>query len=84
MSFRLAVYDYMGNDNIKTHDIDLNASDEGTMFIDIPSHSMTVIIKREHEGIVVDVYPLKIKDEPIATLCAFIEDAVDEEDAVNE
>lgn len=58
--------------------IDLNSSDEETMFIDIPSHCMTVIIKREHEGIVVDVYPLEVADEPIATLCAFIEDAVNE------
>jgi len=58
--------------------IDPTNSDDDYLYVDIPSHCMTVVIKREHEGVVVDVYPLEVADEPIATLCAFIEDAVNE------
>jgi hypothetical protein len=51
--------------------IDYDNSDDTTMYVEVPSHGMVVCIKREREGIVVDVYVL---DEPIATLTAWLDD----------
>ena len=60
--------------------IDYDNSDHTTMYVEVPSHGMTVCIKREREGIVVDVYPcpsnslMEAVDEPIATLTAWLDD----------
>jgi hypothetical protein len=49
--------------------IDTDASDEEYLYIDVDG--FTVAIKRETEGIVVDLYPLHVVDEPIASTYAF-------------
>jgi hypothetical protein len=49
--------------------IDTDSSDEDYLFIDVDG--FTVAIKREAEGIVVDIYPLSVADEPIASTYAF-------------
>jgi hypothetical protein len=49
--------------------IDLETSDEDYLFIDVDG--FTVIVKRECEGIVVDIYPLHVADDPIASTYAF-------------
>ena len=60
--------------------IDTLSNDNSTMYVTVPSHGMTVSIKREREGIVVDVYPCPsnnfrdAEDEPIATLTAWLDD----------
>jgi hypothetical protein len=48
--------------------IDADASDEEYLFVDVGG--FTVVIKREAEGIVVDLYPLHVADEPIASTWA--------------
>ena len=49
--------------------IDTDASDEEYLFIDVDG--FTAVIKRETEGIVVDLYPLHVVDEPVASTYAF-------------
>ncbi|MCZ2340457.1 MAG: hypothetical protein LC104_01515 [Bacteroidales bacterium] len=59
--------------NLNGFHINLQASDEEYLTIDVDC--FTVILKREAEGIVVDVYPLHAVDEPVATTYAFHSDA---------
>lgn len=49
--------------------IDLETSDSDYLFIDVDG--FTVAIKRECEGIVVDIFPLNVADAPIASTYAF-------------
>jgi hypothetical protein len=49
--------------------IDLETSDGDYLFID--TDGFTVAIKRECEGIVVDIFPLHAADAPIASTYAF-------------
>ena len=51
-----------------TFKIDKINSDEEYLFIDIPNADKTVGIKRDDEGIVLDVFPMsKVVDEPITS-----------------
>ena len=51
-----------------TFKIDKINSDEEYLFIDIPNADKTVVIKRDDEGIVLDVFPMsKVVDEPITS-----------------
>ncbi len=50
--------------------IDEVNSDEEYLYVDMEG-LCTVVIKREHEGVVVDIYPLTIADEPVASTYAF-------------
>tara|TARA_R100000458_G_scaffold59014_2_gene68421 strand:- start:910 stop:1104 length:195 start_codon:yes stop_codon:yes gene_type:complete len=51
-----------------TFKIDKTNSDEKYLFIDIPNADKTVVIKRDDEGIVVDVFPMsRVVDEPITS-----------------
>lgn len=49
--------------------IDTDASNEQYLFIGVDGFSVS--IKREDEGIVVDVYPLHFDGEPVASTYAF-------------
>lgn len=49
--------------------IDLATSDDAYLFVDVDG--FTVAIKREDEGIVVDIFPLNVADEAIASTYAF-------------
>jgi hypothetical protein len=64
--------------NLNGFFIDTTASDEEYLFIDVDG--LTVAIKRETEGIVVDLYPLHVVDEPVASAYAFHSEATREDD----
>jgi len=53
--------------------IDENASDGQYLYIDVKDRG-TVVIKHEDEGIVVDVFPFQVADEPCATTWAHLSD----------
>lgn len=55
--------------NLNGFFIDTNASNEQYLFINVDSFS--VLIKREDEGIVADVYSLHFAGEPITSTYAF-------------
>jgi hypothetical protein len=55
--------------NLNGFFVDTGASDEEYLFIDVDG--FTVAIKREAEGLVVDLYPLHVVDEPVASTYAF-------------
>jgi hypothetical protein len=55
--------------NVNGFFIDTESSNDEYLFIDVDG--FTVAIKRETEGIVVDLYPLQVVDEPIASTYAF-------------
>jgi len=59
--------------NLNGFHIDIDSSDEEYLSIDVDG--FTVVIKREAEGIVVDVYPFHDTDEPVASTYAFHSDA---------
>ncbi len=59
--------------------IDENASDGQYLYIDVKDRG-TVVIKREDEGIVVDVFPFQVVDEPVATTWAHLNDLFPQED----
>jgi hypothetical protein len=59
--------------------IDKNASDEQYLYVDVSGRG-TVIIKAEDEGIVVDVYPFHVVDEPVATCWVHMNDLVEQEE----
>ena len=65
--------------NIKFFYVDEANSDDEHFYVDIPFRSMTVVITRTDEGVVVDVYPLAVADEPLASTYAFTADAINEE-----
>lgn len=50
----------------KTFDIDVNSSDEQYLYVDVAGRG-TVVIKAEDEGIVIDIYPFHVVDEPVAS-----------------
>jgi hypothetical protein len=49
--------------------IDLASSDQEYLYVDVDG--FTVAMKREVEGIVVDIFPLHVVDEAIASTYAF-------------
>jgi hypothetical protein len=55
--------------NLNGFFIDTAGSDDVYLFIDVDG--FTVAIKREAEGIVVDIYPLNVVDAPVASTYAF-------------
>ena len=69
----------MSNPNFK---IDENASDEEYLYVDVKDRG-TVVIKREGEGIVVDVYPFQVVDQPVATTWAHLSDLFPQDDEPN-
>jgi len=46
--------------------IDWENSDEEYLYVDVMDRG-TVVIKREAEGIIVDVFPFRVTDAPVAT-----------------
>ena len=50
------------------------------VFVDVPMRNMTVSIKQEDEGIVIDVYSLSGDDELIATLPVWFEEESDDDE----
>lgn len=54
--------------------IDTANSDEQYLYVDVPTKSLSVVIKLDDEGIVVDVYPARVADGPAATLSATYEE----------
>jgi len=59
--------------------IDKTNSDEQYLYVDVSGRG-TVVIKAEDEGIVVDVYPFHVVDEPVATTWAHMSDLMAPED----
>ena len=57
----------------KTFKIDATNSDDEYLYVDVKGLG-TVIIKSESEGIVVDIYPLHVVDEAVASTWAHIND----------
>jgi hypothetical protein len=57
--------------------IDLDTSNSEYLFIDVDG--FTVAIKRECEGIVVDIFPLHVVDASIASTYAFHSEATQED-----
>jgi len=63
---------------MKMFKIDKTNSDEQYLYVDIEGRG-TVVIKREDEGIVVDIYPLhKFDDEPVVSTWATTNELLDE------
>lgn len=58
--------------NLNGFHINIDSSDEEYLTIDVDC--FTVVLKREVEGIVVDVYPLHAEGEPVATTYAVYSD----------
>jgi hypothetical protein len=54
----------------KTFKIDKTNSDEKYLYVDVADKG-TVVIKKTDEGIVVDIYPSHMVDEPVASTYAF-------------
>lgn len=65
--------------HIKAFYVDDANSDDEHFYVDVPSRSMTVAITRTDEGVVVDLYPLAVADEPLASTYAFTAEAINEE-----
>ena len=59
--------------------IDKDNSDDEYLYVDVAGKG-TVVIKREDEGIVVDIYPFHVVDEPVATMWVNDNDLAKEED----
>lgn len=51
----------------QTFKIDKDNSDEEYLYVDVFGKG-TVVIKREDEGIVVDIFPFHVVDEPVGTM----------------
>jgi hypothetical protein len=58
--------------------VDQDGSDEKHLYVDVDG--FTVIIIRTDEGVVVDIYPLHIVDEPVASTYAFHSEVSTEDD----
>ena len=54
-------------------------SDDKYLFVDAKGKG-TVVIKNEEEGIVVDIYPLSVTDEPVASTWAHNNDLMEDND----
>lgn len=59
--------------------IDEDNSDEQYLYVDVFGRG-TVVIKAEDEGIVVDIYPLWVADEPVATTWAHMNDLIQQDE----
>jgi hypothetical protein len=57
--------------------IDTDSSDEQYLYVDVPSKNLTIAVKLDDEGIVVDVFPLGVASQPIATLGITYEEVQD-------
>ena len=57
--------------------IDEDNSDKEYLYVDVQGKG-TVVIKREDEGIVVDIYPFHVVDEPVATMWVHDNDLMEE------
>ena len=62
---------------MSTFVIDKNNSDEQYLYVDVDGKG-TVVIKREEEGIVVDIYPFHVSDNPVASTWVHDNDLVPE------
>ena len=58
--------------------IDQDGSDDGHLYVDVDG--FTVVIIRTDEGLVVDIYPLHVVDEPLASTYAFHAEASPHDD----
>lgn len=63
---------------MKVFTIDEVNSDDEYLYVDVLGKG-TVVIKREEEGIVVDIFPFHVVDEPIATTWVHDNDLKEEE-----
>ena len=59
----------MNDEYKKTFKIDTANSDRQYLLVDVAGKG-SVVIKSEGEGLVVDIYPLGVADEPVATTWA--------------
>lgn len=59
--------------------IDETNSDEEYLYVDVFGKG-TVVIKRESEGIVVDIFPFHVVDEPVASTWAHDSDLVEDDE----
>ena len=54
---------------MKTFEIDKLNSDDEYLYVDVAGIG-TVVIKKDEEGIAVDIFPLHVVDEPVASTWA--------------
>ena len=57
--------------------IDKDNSDDEYLYVDVQGKG-TVVIKKEDEGIVVDIFPFHVVDEPVATMWVHDNDLMEE------
>ena len=57
--------------------IDKDNSDDEYLYVDVRGKG-TVVIKKEDEGIVVDIFPFHVVDEPVATMWVHDSDLMEE------
>lgn len=51
--------------------IDHTNSDDQSLYIDIPTHLITVVVSKGEDGVSVDMFPMdRVVDEPIAAIWA--------------
>jgi len=62
----------------ETFHIDEASSDEEYLYIDIPSLGGTIVLKKEKEGLVIDVFPLQVADDPINSMTIWNDDFKEE------
>jgi len=60
-----------------TFKVDEANSDDEYFYVDVPSKGITVAIKAEGEGVVVDLYSMQVSDESLASTYAFTSEAED-------
>lgn len=58
-----------------TFNIDKTNSDDEYLYVDVEGLG-TVVIKAQTDGIVVDIYPFQVVDEPVASTWAHINDII--------
>jgi hypothetical protein len=63
--------------NKSTFNIDEASSDDQYLYVDVAGKG-TVVIKNENEGILVDIFPLHVVDEPITSTYAFTHELMGE------
>ena len=63
---------------MKTFFVDEFNSDDEYLYVDVAGVG-TVIIKKDIEGIAVDIYPLHVADEPVASTWALYSELTKEE-----
>ena len=64
--------------NINQFYIDEDNSDDEYLYVDTPIG--TIMIKSDLEGIVVDIFSLQVKDNPVASTWAHIDELTQEEE----